>query len=187
MHGLIFLIVTETNEMRSNVCIPMEEYGQRISRAAKLIAEKGYDLLIANCNEADFANVRYLSGFWPLFEIAGVAVSANGKAALMVGAESQEFALSWSPITNVHRMREYRESADPQFPGGNFSKFSDVLDSLGMKEPKKIAIAGWLVTSVDLYQSIENAFPNAEIIKADDIMTELRQIKSPAEIAAVLS
>ena len=171
--------------MRSKVCIPTEEYGQRINQVAKLVAKKGYDVLIANSNEADFANVRYLSGFWPLFEIAGAAVAANGKVALMVGPESQEFASSWSPVKNIHRMIEYRESADPQFPGGNFSKFSDVFDSLGIKEPKKIAIAGWLVTSVDLYQSIQRAFPHAEIIKDDDIMTQLRQIKSPAEIACL--
>ena len=44
--------------MRSKVCIPMEEYGQRIARAAKLVSDRGYDLLIANSNEADFANVR---------------------------------------------------------------------------------------------------------------------------------
>lgn len=171
--------------MRSKVCIPMEEYGQRIERAARLVAEKGYDLIIANSNEADFANVRYLSGFWPLFEIAGVAIASNGKSALMVGPESQEFGSSWSPLENIHRMIEYRESADPEFPGSSFSKFSDVADSLDIKEPKKIAIAGWLVTSVDLYQSIQKAFPNAEIIKDDDILTQLRQIKSPAEIACL--
>jgi Xaa-Pro aminopeptidase len=171
--------------MKSKVCIPTEEYTQRISRVAKLAAERGYDVMIANSNEADFANVRYLSGFWPLFEIAGVAVAANGKAALMVGPESQEFASSWSPIKNIHRMTDYRESADPQFPGGSFSKFPDVFDSLDVKEPKKIAIAGWLVTSVDLYQSIRQAFPKAEIIKDDDIMTQLRQIKSPSEIACL--
>ena len=171
--------------MRSKVCIPMEEYGQRISRAADLAAKKGYDVLIANSNEADFANVRYLSGFWPLFEIAGVAVSANGKAALMVGPESQEFAESWSPISNIHRMIEYRESADPQFPGAAFSKFSDVFDSINVKQAQKIAVAGWLVTSVDLYQAIQKAFPQAEIIKDDDIMTELRQVKSSAELACL--
>jgi len=82
-------------------------------------------------------------------------------------------------------MREYRESADPQFPGGGFNTFADVFESIGVKNPKKIGIAGWLVTSVDLYHSIQKAFPTAEIIKADDIVTQLRQIKSEAEIACL--
>ncbi|OHB60182.1 MAG: hypothetical protein A2Y12_13440 [Planctomycetes bacterium GWF2_42_9] len=171
--------------MKSCVCIPPAEYLERIKKAANLVSKAGLDVLIANSNEADFANVRYFSGFWPLFEVGGAAIAANGKAALMVGPESQEFAHAWSPITNIHRMREYRESADPQFPGGGFETFAEVFESIGIKNPKKIGIAGWLVTSVDLYQSIQKAFPSAEIIKADNIVTELRQIKSEAEIACL--
>jgi len=171
--------------MKSRVCIPQAEYLERIKKASNLISKAGLDVLIANSNEADFANVRYFSGFWPLFEVGGAAIASNGKAALMVGHESEEFAESWSPIKNIHRMREYRESADPQFPGGGFNTFADVFESIGIKNPKKIGIAGWLVTSVDLYQSIQKAFPSAEIIKADNIVTELRQIKSAAEIACL--
>jgi Xaa-Pro aminopeptidase len=171
--------------MKDRICIPATEYLERIKKAATLISKAGLDVLIANSNEADFANVRYFSGFWPLFEVGGSAIASNGKAALMVGPESEEFAESWSPITNIHRMREYRESADPQFPGGGFHTFADVFESIGVKNPKKIGIAGWLVTSVDLYQSIQKAFPSAEIIKADHIVTELRQIKSEAEIACL--
>jgi Xaa-Pro aminopeptidase len=171
--------------VKNRVCIPPTEYLERIKKASNLISQAGLDVLIANSNEADFANVRYFSGFWPLFEVGGVAVASNGKAALMVGPESEEFAESWSPITNIHRMREYRESADPQFPGGGFDTFADVFASIGIKNPKKIGIAGWLVTSVDLYQSIQKAFPSAEIIKADNIVTELRQIKSEAEVACL--
>ncbi len=171
--------------MENKVCISSSEYLERIKKASILMNQADIDVLIANSNEADFANVRYFSGFWPLFEVGGVAIAANGKAALMVGPESEEFAESWSPITNIHRMREYRESADPQFPGGGFDSFPQVFESIGVVNPKRIGIAGWLVTSVDLYQSIQKAFPNAEIIKADDIVTQLRQIKSEAEIACL--
>lgn len=171
--------------MKNRICIPPQEYLQRIEKAAKLIGESGLDVLIANSNEADFANVRYFSGFWPLFEVGGVAIAPSGQAALMVGPESEEFAQGWSPITNIHRMREYRESADPQFPGGGFHRFPDVFESIGVTNPKKIGIAGWLVTSVDLYQSIKAAFPEAEIVKSDDLVTQLRQIKSESEIACL--
>ena len=141
--------------MKSKVHIPAEEYGERVQRAATLIEAAGYDMLIANSNEADFANVRYFSGFWPLFEVGGVAIAPSGKAALMCGPESQEFAGRWSPMTNIHRMAAYRESADPAFPGAAFSTFADVADSLGVANPKRIGLAGWLVTSVDLYQAIQ--------------------------------
>ena len=171
--------------MTQRVCIPQTEYVERIKRVAELTTDAGLDCLIANSNEADFANVRYFSGFWPLFEVGGVAIAANGQSSLLVGPESEEFAQGWSPLKNIHRMKEYRESADPAFPEGAFSNFKDVFASIGVTSPKKIGIAGWLVTSVDLYQSICKAFPDAEIVKADDIVTSLRQIKSEAEIACL--
>lgn len=171
--------------MTTRVKIPETEYLQRISKAAGLIEQAGLDLLIANSNEADAANVRYFAGFWPLFEVGGVAIAPDGRAALLVGPESEEFAHAWSPVRNVHRMKEYRESADPAFPEGAFAGFGDVCESIGVTAPKRIGIAGWLVTSVDLYQAICRAFPGAEIVKADPIVTELRQIKSEAELACL--
>lgn len=45
--------------MKSRVCIPPAEYLERIKKASNLISKAGLDVLIANSNEADFANVRY--------------------------------------------------------------------------------------------------------------------------------
>lgn len=171
--------------MRSRVMIPRSEFGQRIDKCAALVAKAGYDVLVANSNEADFANVRYFSGFWPLFEVGGVAIAPSADAALMVGPESEEFAAEYSAIDNIHRMAEYRESADPDFPGAQFSSFKSVFDSIGVKNPKRIGLAGWLVSSIDLYQSLQAAFPDADIVKADDVVTELRKIKSDAEVACL--
>lgn len=64
----------------NRIRIPDEEYQQRIKRAAKLVEEKGLDVFLVNSNEADYANARYFSGFWPLFERAGVAITPAGDA-----------------------------------------------------------------------------------------------------------
>ena len=42
--------------MKDRVLIPDAEYGRRVQRAAKLAAEAGLDVLVANSNEADYAN-----------------------------------------------------------------------------------------------------------------------------------
>ena len=115
--------------MAANVCIPDAEYGQRVEQAAKLIADEGLDLFIANGNEADYANCRYFSGYWPLFEIGGVAIAPSGKAALMIGPESGTYARDRSKIPNIHKLVEYRESADPAYPGVEVSRFTDALRS----------------------------------------------------------
>ncbi len=167
------------------VFIPDVEYSQRVKKAADLTAQAGFDVLIANSNEADFANVRYFSGYWPLFEIGGVAIAPNGKSALMCGPESGEYARDRSKIANIHKLVEYRESADPAYPGVRVSNFKDVLASIGVGEPKRIGVAGYLVTTMPVYEGLKAAFPNAQIVNADSIMTSLRQIKSEAELACL--
>ena len=99
--------------MHGRILIPDHEYKERVMRAAELIRRDGLDALIVNGNEADFANTRYFSGFWPLFERCGVAISAAGDAALMVGPESGEFAKDRSKIDKIYVLKDYRESADP--------------------------------------------------------------------------
>ena len=99
--------------MANRICIPDYEYKERIARAAKLVREKGLDVMVVSSTESDYANARYFSGFWPLFERAGVAISATGDAALMVGPECIIFAKDVAKIDKIFCLREFRESADP--------------------------------------------------------------------------
>jgi len=171
--------------MQDKIMIPEAEYAERVARAAKLVADAGLDVLVANSNEADYANVRYLSGYWPLFEMGGVAIAPSGKAALMIGPESEEYARGRSKLANIHLMTEYRETADPAYPGVSVSKYADVFESIGVTAPRRIGLAGYLCTNMAMYEGLREAFGDAEIINADDIMTTLRSIKSPAEIACL--
>ncbi|NLC25433.1 MAG: aminopeptidase P family protein [Fastidiosipila sp.] len=168
------------------IFIPEQEYKDRAVRAGKLIEREGLDVLIVNSNEADYANARYFSGFWPLFERAGVAITPTGDAALMTGPESREFAADRSRIDKIFILREYRESADPAYPELEADTFHDVLKSLGITGKKlRIGVASYLDTSVVIMEGIRDAFPEAEIVRADHIMVELRRIKSDNEIACL--
>ena len=88
---LIPKLLLQGGVIMARVCIPDYEYQERIQRAAKLLRAKGLDVMVVASTESDYANARYFSGFWPLFERAGVAISANGDAALLVGPESAVF------------------------------------------------------------------------------------------------
>lgn len=171
--------------MADCVAIPRDEYPQRVARAGELIAAAGLDVMVANSNEADYANVRYLSAFWPLFEMGGVAVSPAGQAALMIGPESENFAREQGTIPNLHPMTEYRETADPEYPGVPVSSYPKAFESIGVTNPKRIGVAGYLCTNMAMYEGLKSSFPDAEIVKADDIMTTLRSVKSAAEIACL--
>lgn len=168
------------------VFIPEHEYKERVKRAAAILQREGLDALIVNGNEADYANTRYFTGYWPLFERCGVAISATGEAALMVGPESREFGKDRSRLDKIYVLKAYRESADPAYPEFNADSFNDVFKGIGVTGSKlRIGVASYLDTTVVQMDAIREAFPLAEIVRADKIMVELRQIKSDNEIACL--
>lgn len=168
------------------ICIPDYEYQERIKKAAKLVAERGLDVMLVASTESDYANARYFSGFWPLFERAGVAISATGDAALLVGPESAVFGKDWSKIEKVFVLREFRESADPSYPELTASTFRDVFSSIGVKGDNiKIGLGSYVECTLPIYEGLVDSYPKAEIVKCNDIMVSLRQIKSENELACL--
>ncbi len=170
----------------SRVQIPLEEYKQRVKNAAAKAAEWGLDVLVVNGSEADYANTRYFSNFWPVFERCGVAISATGNVALMVGPESEIFASDFGVIDDIFVLLEYRESANPAYPELKPQTYNDVFKKLGVTgENIRIGVASWLDTNVVMMEGLKAAYPKAEIVRADDIMVQLRSIKSDNEIACL--
>ena len=170
----------------ARVCIPDYEYQERIQRAAKLLRAKGLDVMVVASTESDYANARYFSGFWPLFERAGVAISANGDAALLVGPESAVFGKDFGKIDKVFVLKEFRESADPSYPELIPNTFAEVFKAIGVTgENIKIGLGSYVECTLPIYEGLKDSFPKAEIVKCNDIMVELRKIKSENELACI--
>lgn len=170
----------------ARVCIPDHEYQERIQRAAAMLRERGLDVMVVASTESDYANARYFSGFWPVFERAGVAISANGDAALLVGPESEVFGADFGKIEKVFVLREFRESTDPSYPELTPSTFNDVFKAIGVTgENIKIGLGSYVECTLPIYEGLKNSYPKAEIVKCNDIMVNLRKIKSENEIACL--
>ncbi len=172
--------------MANRICIPDYEYKERIARAAAMVREKGLDVMVVSSTESDYANARYFSGFWPLFERAGVAISATGDAALLVGPESAIFARDFGKIDKIFVLKEFRESADPSYPELHADTFADVFKAIGVTgQHIKIGLGSYVECTLPIYEGLRDSFPAAEIIKCNDIMVELRKIKSANELACI--
>ena len=170
----------------SRICIPDHEYKERVARAAELVKARGLDVMVVCSTESDYANARYFSGFWPLFERAGVAIAANGEAALLVGPECSIFANDVGKIEKQFCLLEFRESADPAYPELKTSSFKDVFKALGIHgECLKIGLGSYVECTLPIYEGLKDNFPKAEIVKCNDIMVELRKIKSKNELACI--
>ncbi|MDY2879387.1 MAG: aminopeptidase P family N-terminal domain-containing protein, partial [Candidatus Borkfalkiaceae bacterium] len=170
----------------NRICIPDREYRERIERASKKIAARGLDVMVVCSTESDYANARYFSGFWPLFERAGVAISAKGDACLLVGPESEIFAKDFGKIDKVFVLKEFRESADPSYPELVASNFREAFRAIGVSGEKiRIGLGSYVECTLPVYEGLKDAFPQAEIEKCNDIMVDLRKIKSENELACI--
>lgn len=168
-----------------NVALPTigeSEFAERGERLQSLVAEHGLDALLVNGSESDFANVRYLSDYWPVFEFAGVLVPPEGPLTLLIGPESETFAYDRSRIARIRKLTEYRESADPAYPDIEVASYRSVFEEVGVAEPMRLGIAGSFATNFVMLESLREAFPQAELVRSDTLLTQLRSVKSEAEL-----
>jgi len=166
--------------------IAKQEFLNRIAAFQANIRTAGLDACLVHGNESDFANIRYLSDYWPTFEAVGLFVPAEGKPVLLIGPESEKYAIGRSMIPEIRKMIEYRESAEPQYPGIPVAHYPDIVKlSMGNRPLRKLGLVGYAVMSLPVYASLKRELPDAELVKADETLLPLRFIKSEAELACM--
>ncbi len=164
--------------------IPKSEFVDRIKRIQKTLAERGLDALLTTGTEAEPQFVRYLSDYWPAFEAAGVLVPVEGEPILLIGPESLTYAESKSKIEQIRQILEYRESAEPEYPGKKLDTFQSVFDEIsGGKGVKRLGTVGFPVTNAPIYEGIRQAMTGGEIVRSEDILIDMRKVKSENELA----
>lgn len=166
--------------------IPKEEYFTRIAKFQENIRRAGLDACLVHGNESDFANVRYLTEYWPTFEAGGVFVPAEGEAVLLIGPESENYAKGRSVIPNIMKLIEYRESAEPRYPGIPIATYRDVVrKAMGTRPLKKLGLVGYAVMTLPVLDGLKHDLPETKLIKADETLLPLRFIKSENELSCM--
>ena len=104
--------------------------------------QQGYDLILCYGNEAEPQYVRYFSNYWPSFETAGVLIAQEGDPILLIGPESYTYASDRSKIEKICRLKAFRESSEPEYPGEKLDTFNSVFNLiLGDKKINRIYLA----------------------------------------------
>ena len=167
--------------------IPDSEFKQRTKRIQDKLGENGYDAYLVHCNEADQANVRYLSDHWPIFETAGVIVPREGDPILLIGPEAEPFAVDRSRIKKIRKMVEYRESAEPDYPDIPVSSFKDIFDEVSEgRGIKRLALGDYTILPMPVYTGVKEALgDDGEVIRAEWIISDMRMVKSENEVAMI--
>ena len=163
--------------------IPDGEYRARIRKFQANLQAAKLDAALVHGNEADFANVRYLSEYWPTFEAGGVFVPAQGRPVLIIGPESETYARQRSKIRHIEKMVEYRESAEPEYPGIAVATYPEIVKwSMGRRKLKTLGLVGYSVMPLPVYMSLKKQLRGVKLVKADDTLIGLRILKSPDEL-----
>jgi len=165
--------------------IPKSEFDERITRIQRELARRNLDAYLVHSSEIEFANVLYLSNHWPQWETAGVIVPREGESTLLIGPEAEPFARARSVIPRIHKMIEYREGAEPDYPGIPVATFAEVFSEMSDgKGIKRLGLGDWSVLPMPVYEGVRKALgPQGELVRAEDIVSSMRIIKSENELA----
>jgi Xaa-Pro aminopeptidase len=165
--------------------IPRSEFEERTKRIQQELVRRDLDAYLVHSSEIEFANVLYLSNHWPQWESAGVLVPREGEPTLLIGPEAEPFARSRSVIQRIRRMIEYREPAEPEYPGIPISNFQEVFaETCGGKAIRRLGLGDYSVLTMPVYEGVKKALgPKGELVRAEDIVSGMRTVKSGNEIA----
>ncbi|GHU65976.1 proline dipeptidase [Clostridia bacterium] len=171
---------------KERMIIPRSEYDRRIAAIQKTLNEENIDLLVTHACECESANVRYLTNFWAVFDFVGVLVPREGKPILLTGGpESYDFAVEFAQIDDVRVHPMYVETSAPEWDKPtNPWYYPAILDEIGQRFPvKRIGIANTNIIPYTIMEDIKKGAPDAEFVKADDLIMKHRWYKSEIEIA----
>ncbi|MHB1346560.1 MAG: M24 family metallopeptidase [Candidatus Humimicrobiaceae bacterium] len=161
------------------------ERQERIKKIQNEMVKRNLDAYLLHSTQSDFASALYVSNHSPIWETLGVLIPKEGDAILLIGPEAEPFAQKRSTIKKIVKMIEYRESAEPDYPGILVSNFKDLFNEISKgKGVKRLGLGDYAITPLPVYDSIKKALPqNGEIIIAGDIISNLRIAKSANELA----
>lgn len=166
--------------------IPVSEFQERAEKLQRLIREAGLDAVLAYGNEAEPQYVRYFSSYWPSFETAGVLIPAEGKPMLLIGPESFTYASDRSVIPEIRLLKAFRESSEPEYPGKRLDTFDSVFkEATSGRKIRRMGVAGLPLMTVGVYTALRESIPEAEIVKADELVNRLRMIKTANELVCM--
>jgi len=164
--------------------LPDSEYAGRINRLQGQLRDNGLDALVAYSSECESGVVRYFTGFWPFFDFTSLIVPAQGEAVLLTGGpESFDFAQRDSGIANIRIHPLLVETSAPEWIRSESEEnYSTVFRDIFSRTPRKIGISNWNIFPRILFDDLKNAAPGASFVPADQLVLNVQNIKTQAEI-----
>ena len=154
--------------------ITSEELKQRTDNLRQRMLSEGYDALIIYSDEYRSGHSTYVTNYKPINVIEEspqlVLIVGNNEPVVFLGRLNAYAAkdMCWiDDVRGIHRP---------------YSDFPQVFEPI-VGRASKIGLIGKNILPFEIYEQLVDAVPEAVIEARDDIMLDLRKIKSEAEIA----
>jgi Xaa-Pro aminopeptidase len=167
--------------------ITKDEFRERISRIQEVLKERGLDGLMVYGDEYRKENLRYVSNSWPIFERNACFIPKRGEPVLACAAEGETYAREmcvWGDIRNVKEFACVTVPEEIDYPMAKFSSFHEIIEEI-LGGGRKLGITGFWDIPGPIYDRILNSVSGLEVINSDDILINLRVIKSEMEISCL--
>lgn len=157
------------------------ELGRRHERVKAALAAQGFDAVIAYSTAKVGANVRYLTDYFVRF--SGMQNMREG-GYHMFGSCAVLFPLDGEPIVrtdqpwDIARAQEISIFPDTEYSGLFAADFGAAIRARGYR---RVAIDNWYLFPAREFLALREAAPDVEFVPSH-VMSEVRRIKSPAEI-----
>jgi len=167
--------------------IPREEFSDRVRRIQESLESGRLDALMVYGDEYRKEQLRYVCDFWPIFERGACFIPRRGEPIVVGAPEGEKYAREMSAWPDVRNVKDFACVTVPEeidYPLAKFSSFGEVLgETLG--GGKRLGLVGGWDMPEPILQRVRRAVDGLEIVAADDILRNLRLIKSPSEIACL--
>ncbi len=168
--------------------LPSSEYADRVKRLQAELVKDNLDVFVGYSSECESASTRYLAGFWPFFDFAGIVVPQKGEAVLVTGGpESLEFAKAFAKVPKISVNPLFVETSAPEWvPHVTGESFAQLIPRICGGTPKRVGIGNWNIFPQMLWEDLQKAVPGAEFVPADDALLRVQMVKTDAEIPYIV-
>jgi Xaa-Pro aminopeptidase len=161
----------------------------RWNKVQAMMEEQELDFLVAYADDrAVFgpAHARWLANFPVHFEPVCILMPRQGDPIMLVGPESDEYALLAGQISDVRVLQEFTHP-DEDYPYSKIQSLTEIMAETGtdLQSVRRVGLGGRGLMGADVMAAFKEALPEVKWVDVENALCDLRAQKSPAEIEVI--
>ena len=165
------------------------EFYSRIERIREKMRSEGFDVCFVYGDEYRRENLRYVSNYWPIFERGALLIPLAGEPVLLAAPEGERVCREMSAWQDIRLVPDFACVTVPdaiEYPQAHYTNFLEAFRSMSSGgKLSRVGVAGMDAMSHNVLETIRSSLPDVELADANNLMFELRLIKSQEETACL--